>query len=764
MAIGQRVPMIDAAERVTGRVPYALNVELPGMLVGRVLRSPHAHARLLRVDVSKAARLPGVFAVVSRDDVQDRDRFDPYYGALVRDQPVLALKKVRYEGEAVAAVAAIDEETAEEALDLIEVEYEPLPAVFEPEEALAPGAPLLFEEDVEGQPTPVGSAEGVQAPTGNIADRYEVRWGDVEQGFREADFVFEDEYRCPSVQHAALEPHVSVAQFDGDRLTVWSSTQTPHPVRAQLADIFKMPMTRVRVVVPTLGGGYGSKAYPKLEPIAALLAWKSRRPVRVALSRAEVFVTTYRSAASFRIKTGVMRDGTVVARQVKCYFNKGAYLETGPRVLRGGALATCAPYRIPNVHIEGYVVFTNLPPSGPFRAPGAAQGVWAAESHMDAVARRLGMDPVEFRRKNLVRNGDRYVGGGLLEDLHLEELLDDAARAIGWGGPSQVQGDTTVRRGKAIAVSLKTTRTPSTSSASCKLNEDGSLSVLTSSVEMGQGAKTALAQIAADAVGVPYSQVSISEPDTDVTPYDQTTSSSRTTYCMGQAVRLAGKQVRDQLLDLAAEALEVAPEDVVLAEGRASVKGAPGRSIPYGELVRRGRLGNLLGQGTFINRAKPDPATGRPGASTHWHHAVAAAEVEVDMETGKVCVVRFHAGVFAGRMINPTQCELQTEGSVVFGLGQALMEEMVFENGHMANPNLSDYMLPSFKDLPARFTVNVMEEPGSEDIHGIGETALPPVLAAIGNAVADAIGTTVRELPLLPERVLHYIQEGEETS
>jgi CO/xanthine dehydrogenase Mo-binding subunit len=762
MSIGRRVPMIDARERVSGRIPYALDAKLPGMLVGKILHSPHPHARLVRVDVGPAERLAGVIAAVSRADVQDGDRFDPYYGPVVRDQPVVALDTVRYVGEVVAAVAAVDEETAEAALELIEAEYDSLPAVFDPLAALEPDAPRLHEDTGRRETPPVSSWNLTPGPfrlagEGNLVDRVEQEWGNVEQGFRQADLVVEEEYRCPGVQHVPFEPHVAIASFEGSKLTVLSSTQTPHVVRAQLAEIFRLPLTHVRVVVKTLGGGYGAKCYPKIEPIAALLAWKARRPVKLVLERAEDFLATCRAEAVIRLKTGVRHDGTLVARQATCFFNKGAYTETGPRVIRMGGFTTSSAYRIPNVRIESCAVFTNIPPSGPFRGPGAAQAVWAAESHMDTIARRLGLDPLELRRKNLVQNGDRYVGGGDLEDLHFDELLDDLQRVLGPDQPMAEGSRKTLKRGRGVALCIKTTGTPSTSSAVCTLNEDGSLSVLTSSVEMGQGAKTVLSQIASDAVGVPFEAVSVSEPDTDLTPYDQTTSSSRTTYSMGTAIRMAGAAVRQQLAELAATELEVSLDDVLLANGRASVKGAAHRSASYGDLVRASQRRNLLGHGTFVSRAKPDPITGEPGASAHWHHAVAAVDVEVDTETGKVRLLACHTGVFAGRKINPVHCELQTEGSAIFGLGQGLMEELVFDDGRLINANLSDYLIPSFKDLPPVLTVNVLETPDSDEIHGIGETALPPVLAAVSNAVAAAIGATIHELPLTPERVLQAL-------
>ncbi len=666
MAIGQRVPMVDAAQRVTGRIPYVLNIELPGMLVGRILRSPHPHARIVGIDVAAAQEIPGVVAIVTRDDLAGDD-IDPFYGPLVRDQPVLAMERARYAGEAVAAVAAVDEATAQRALDLIDVEYEELPGVFDAVEALAADAPI------------------VQGET-NLHDRFEVRHGDIETGFREADVIVEQEYRCPAVQHVPLEPHVALACFEMGQLTVWSSTQSPYAVRDLLAQIFKLPLSSVRVITQTLGGGYGSKLYGKLEPVAALLALKSGRPVRIALDRAEDFLMSCRSAATIRMKIGAMSDGRLVAGHVQCFYNKGAYAETGSRVTRTGGQATLAAYRIPNSLLESHAVFTNLLPSGPFRGPGAAQAVWAAETHLDEVARRLKMDRLELRRRNLVQNGDRYFGGGELDDLHISELLDDAERAIGWNDRSSNDDAGPLRRGRAITLCIKTTRSPSTSAAMCKLNEDGSLSVLTSSVEMGQGAKTALSQIAAESTGVPLEYVSISDPDTDLTPFDETTSASRTTAVMGSAVKVAGGDLKRQLAELAAVDLEVAPDDLVLENGMIAVRGAPERSMSYGALIRKLRIGTVLGQGRFQSRPKPDPVTGRLGASDHWHHGVCAADVEVDTETGRVHVIRLHAGVFAGRVVNPQQCELQNEGSAIFGLGQGLMEEMVFDAGRLTNP------------------------------------------------------------------------------
>jgi CO/xanthine dehydrogenase Mo-binding subunit len=762
MAIGRSVPMIDAHERVTGTIGYVLNVKLPGMLVGRVLRSPHPHARLVRVDTSRAERLPGVVAVLSRNDLVDQSTIFPYFGPIIRDQPVVAIDKVRFVGDPVAAVAATDADVAGEALELIEVEYEELLGVFDPEEALRQDAPILHERFPRVSKGFADIVLNVQEGT-NLCNHFKLRKGDVEEGFREADLIFEDVFRCPPVQHVPLEPHVAIAQVDGRHVTVWSGTQTPHTVRAQVAEVFQVPLSQVRIVVHTLGGGYGAKSYPKLEPLAAVLAWKAGRPVKIVLSREEEFRTITKHGATVQLKTGVKRDGTLVAKQSTCYFNAGAYADVSPRLIKNGGYGTAGPYRIPHVKVDSYAVYSNIVPAGAFRGYGVSQAAWAYESQMDMIADALGIDPLELRLKNVLRDGDTFATGETVHDMHLEELLRDAARAIGWDGAAEGGGRPPAprRRGKAITCAMKGTVTPSTSSATVKLNDDGSLNVLTSSVEMGQGAKTVLAQIAADEAGVPLEQVLVSEPDTDFTPYDQQTTSSRTTFSMGTAVSMAVQDVKRQLSELAAEQLEVSLDDVLVDEGHVSVKGAPERSLSYAEAVRAARRGNLLGQGTFVTQGGLDPETGQGVAAVHWHHAAAGCEVEVDAETGKVDVLRFHANVFAGRVVNPRQCELQTEGSTMFGLGQALFEEMVYDDGQLTNPNLSDYMIPSFEDVPESLSTEVLEAPGSSEMHGIGETSVPPTAPAVANAVARAVGVRIKDLPLTPEKVLKAVKESD---
>lgn len=756
--------MVDSRERVQGQIEYVLNFELPGMLHARILRSPYPHARLVRVETSKAERLTGVAAVLSRDDLIGRDHFNPYFGQVIFDTTPVTLEKVRFVGDPVAAVAAVDEDVALEAIHLIETEYEELPAVFDPEEALQPGAPLLHEgsrwvasnrPEVKAQ-----SREGT-----NIVHLFKQRKGDIAQGFRESDLLFENTYTCPPVEHVALEPHVAVAQVRSGRITVWTSCQNPHSVQGQLAAMFQIPISDVRVIIFTLGGGFGGKLNAKLEPVVALLAEKTGRPVRLLLHREEDFLVAVQHAAKIKLKTGVKRDGTLVATEAYCYYNAGAYADTTPNLITRGYAST-GPYLVPHLHVDSYGIYTNLVPTGALRGYGITQVAWAHESQMDIIADALGMDPLELRLKNVLQKGDPWTTGEPMAEMHYTELLKSAAERIGWNkGPLVVREGNKVRA-KGLSAIIKGFATPTTSTATVKLNADGSLNVLTSTVEMGQGAKTVLAQIAADEGKISVHQVRVSEPDTALTPFDQMTSASRSTFCMGTAIRYAVQDVKEQLVELASERLEAAKDDLTFEDGRVMVQGTPERSLSYGDLIRWTKQNNLLGQGTFVAKSSQDGSevfmdteTGQGYGSAEWHPAVIACEVEVDTETGIVKVKRLHAELYVGRVINPLLCDLQVEGSVLFGLGQSLFEELVFDtDGRITNPNLSDYMIPSFEDTPPELTVHLLEPEGVTEVHGIGETALPPIRPAIGNAVSRAIGVRLFDLPLTPERVLRALQ------
>ena len=759
--------MIDAEERVTGRINYALNVERPGMLHGKILRSPYPHARLKHIDASAAERLPGVAAVLTRDDFAEASGYSGKYGRIFRDQSVVTLDKVRFIGDPVAALAALTNEIAEEALSLIRMDYEELPAIFDEQAALQPDAPLVHDPRPAQQPIVSHLIQDLPGGT-NLCSHFKLRHGDVEAGFRQADFVFEDVFRSPAAQHVPLEPHVTVAEIFKDKLTLWTSTQMPHAVRSQMAELLHLPLSQVRVIVETLGGGFGSKGSLRLEPIAAFLARKAKRPVKIVLSREEEFVTVCKHPATIRLKTGVNKDGHLIARQVTAHFNTGAYSDVGPVVARNGGSAMSGPYKIPHVHIDSYAVWTNLVPAGALRGFGVPQAVWAYESQMDMIAERLGIDPIELRQKNLLRDGDSFATGEKLTDVHFEELLDKAAADLQWqasdarwsGGNRLSTRTGATRRGKGLALVIKATITPSTSAAAIKLNEDGSLNVLISSVECGQGAKTVLAQIAANAMQVPVERVAVSNPDTDVTPYDQQTSSSRTTFSMGGAVTKAAADLKQQLLNHAGVLLEASAQDLIVENGRVSVRGTPNHFLPYGAVAMRSQQANLIGRGAFTTRGGLDLETGQGIGSVHWHQGAIGCEVEVDVETGKVKVLRLSPRVFAGRVVNPRLCELQLEGCAIFGLGQALFEEMIYaERGQLLNSNLGDYNIPSFEDIAPLINSSALEHPASEDLHGIGETLLPPVMAAIGNAVYNAVGARIQDLPLTPEKILREMHK-----
>lgn len=767
-AVGTSVHRVDGPPKVTGTAQYTADIHLPGTLYMRVLRSPYPHARVVSIDASRAAALPRV-TVLTRDDLAD---MDPYYGPVVRDQPIVAIDKVRFVGDVVAAVAAQRRDIAEEALDLIDVEYAELPSVVDPVLAMGPSAAVIHEARRMPDVQFVDMRSVHFQLNSNVCSVYHVSDGDVEAGFAEADEVFEDTYSTPMIQHGHIEPHATIGYWDAQgKLTVHSATQNPSVIRTQLAELYGLPENMVRVTAPHVGAGYGAKTYPKLEPLVAAMARKARRPVQWVLSREEVFLTSVRHAAVVTIKTGVKRDGAIVARSVSTIYDTGAYADIGPRTAKNGGYASGGPYRIPNIDLTSYCVYTNKPPAGAFRGFGVSQVCWAYESQMDDIARRLGVDPVELRLRNMVQEGDTFVTGDTLVSVGISECLRQAAEAIGWKGTDAASGIPTDRpgivRGKGVACMIKSTMTPSNSAASVRLNADGSAQLLTGSVEIGQGATTSLAQIVADAIGIEAGRVSVTLPDTDVTPYDQSTSSSRTTFSMGHAARQAGIRIRDQLLEAAASELEISPDDLDIADGRIKVRGAPQHSMTIPEVFRAifgTPVGSIFGAFDFQTAGGLDPDTGKGRASAFWFLSAAAAEVEVDTETGKVRVLDMVTSVDAGKAINPLQCHLQNEGSMLTALGSALFEEMAFEGGQPINASFVEYMLPSLEDSPHRFTSLLVETPhpdGPFGAKGVGEAAIGPVAPAIGNAVANALdGVRIRDLPIRPDRVIGALDEA----
>jgi CO/xanthine dehydrogenase Mo-binding subunit len=506
--------------------------------------------------------------------------------------------------------------------------------------------------------------------------------------------------------------------------------------------------------------------------VVALLARNARRPVQWILTREEVFLTGRRFGAVIRMKTGFNRDGRLLARRVEAFYDMGAYALSGPANTKNACIIAGGPYDIPHRDYTTYAVYTNLPPAGPYRGVGASHVCWAYESQMDEIARRLNMDPVELRLKNTLREGNTFITGEPMISVGISDCLAQAAAAVGWqaGQEQQTKPGGTYARGKGVAVAIKSTSTPSTSAASVRLNSDGSAVLLTSSSEMGQGAQTSLAQIVGDVLGLPIERISVTYPDTDVTPYDKSTSSSRTTFHMGRAAQNAAGQIRDQLLHAGAKELEARIEDLELRDLRLRVRGVPEKSLTFSQLFRAifgDPSGSLFGNFTVRTEGGVDAKTGRGKGSSFWFYSAAGAEVEVDTETGKVRVMRINTAVDVGKAIHPLQCNLQNEGSALAGLGSALFEEMRFDNGQTINGTFLDYLLPSTMDYPEDFQSLLVETPhpdGPFGAKGMGEAALPPTAPAIGNAVANALsGARVRDLPLKPDKIIAAIGSEKET-
>jgi CO/xanthine dehydrogenase Mo-binding subunit len=741
MAVGRALPLMDSVERVTGTTPYAINLKLPDMLVARILRSPLPHARLVNLDASAAEALPGVVAVLKAADLDQAGGPKLRYGSHLPDQQIVAKDKVRYIGEPVALIAAETDAIAEEAMNLIEVEYEELPGVYNELEAVKGGAPLLHET----------------APN-NIFRHAKLRHGDIEKGFAEADEIIEETFTSPVAQHVSLEPHVIAAQWEGNSLTIWSGSQSPYAVRKTVAEIFGIDPEEVRIIVPQLGGGFGGKAHLRIEPQVAALAWKvGGRPVKLVLSRAEEFVTVTKHAATITMKTGVKRDGSITARQITLHWSAGAYADNSPGLVRSGMVRSVGPYRLPAVHVDSYGVYTNLPGAAAFRGAMASQATWAYESHMDTIAEKIGMDPLEIRRKNILRENDTFATSETMHEAHYLECLEEVAKQLGWDNRPRERGKGNIKRGYGLAVMLKSSPANSRSEARLAVDVKGKVTLYTSVIEMGQGAHTALAQIAAEALGVPFESMIVVGTDTRVTPFESSTSSSRSTYMMGNAILRSAEALKAKLAEAAVPCFEVPADQLVVENGKVFVRGEPGNCMTYAEVLQRNHLENLDAMGKFEVTGKIDPETGQGKASGHYHQGAGACEVEVDTETGRVKVLRYYGSSFAGRVVNPRLAKLQNDGNVIYGLGPAMLEEMVFDHGQLINPNLSDYQVPSIKDIPDELhTFSVESESG--EFHGIGEMTLPSVAPAIANAIYDAVGVRIRDLPITAEKVLRALK------
>jgi CO/xanthine dehydrogenase Mo-binding subunit len=731
--VGTSVHRVDGADKVTGRAKYAGDLIVPGMIEGKFLRSPCAHARIRAIDTREAEALSGVVAVLTSKDFRD---IDPYVGrGKNKDQPIIATDRVIYAGQPVAAVAALDRATAEAALSLIHVDYEELPAVIDVDEAIAAGAPRLHD-----------FAER------NVCAEAELVKGNVDKGFAEADEIFEDTFEFPMIYHYSMEPHTAIAQVDTDGVSIWTSTGHPFGVRQEVAEIFHFPLSKVRVHVNFVGGAYGSKSGGKIEPLVVALARKARRAVRVVQTFSEAMATCRRHAIKCKLKTGVKKDGTLVAKQAEIYLNTGAYAETGPIVTGRTLTRILGPYRYPNLEIKSYCVYTNTVSAASFRSIGGPQTAWATESQMDIIAEKLGIDPVELRRKNLVRKGEEIRPKYKPLDADLAKGFKLVVDRLGWDGPVSKEG-----HGRGVGFGTTDPGAPLASTSTVHVLADGSVVFLCGTVELGQGAKTVMSQIVAEELCVPIERVTIRPIDTAFTPFDRSTGSSRSTTVMGKAVELAGSDARRQIVELAAEHFECPEEAIALKDGEAI---AAGKRITYGELIHKHfamQGGELVGTGYAHSGMAATPAN-----PLFWEIGIGAVEVSVDRDTGKVHVEKYVTAADAGKALHPLQCEGQDEGSAMMGFGHTFYETYQFESGQIINSTLIDYKVPTFDDVPKEFESILMEDangPGPYGAKGLGEGGIIPVAPAVANAVFWCTGARIKSLPLTPEKVWRALRE-----
>ena len=748
---GRRLNRIDGVGKVTGTHVYAADFALPGMLVGQVFRSTEPHARIARLDVSRARRLAGVRAVVTAADVPD-----VRYGGAVKDETVFAQDTVRYVGQPVAAVAAVTPEVAAAALAAIDVVYEPLPAVLDLASALAPGARLVHEAWSSYVAIPILHRDG------NVCNRARIVVGDVERGWEEADRIFEHRFRTGMVHQGYTEPRAAVAQWDSaGTVTVWSNTQLPFEVQSTLAEIFQMPPSKVRVVVPGVGGGFGGKLRVGVEHFAVLLARKTGRAVKVMTTSEEELTAAYpRQGTVVELKTAVTDDGRLVAKEGRIWFDTGAFAGSGPGVASVATLVLAGPYRIPNLLLEGFAVYTNKTNCGSFRAPSGPQANFAVESQMDIIADALGMDPLDFRLKNIVRDGDEGPTGQLLGAVGLEECLRKAAAAIGWRDRRPGRW-----RGKGLACGWWTT-TGGSSGVYVKINPDGTVVLNTGAAEIGTAALTGAAQVLAEELTVDLADVSVVSADTFSTPFDFGAQGSRTAFAVGNACRAAVADLKQRVFALAAAQLGVEVEACALVDKHVA---ADGKRVSLAELARVSQLsgGGLIAQGTFI--APPTAYDGKrveghvyPAFHSPSFHAH-AVDLSVDPETGELAIHRYVVAQDVGFAMNPTYIEGQIEGGVAQGLGQALSEEIVYEGGRVLNANLTDYKMPTALDMPRVETI-LVEHPSLAGPYGAKGVGEPPNIeppAAVANAVAAATGLRVAVLPITAERVALGLRDAQ---
>ena len=734
--IGQPATRVEGQEKVTGAMQYTADVVLPGTLWGRALRSPLPHARIVRIDTARAHQVPGIHAVLTGADVRGIR-----YGRRLFDVPVLAEDRVRFAGERVAAVAAEDRDAAEEALQLIEVEYEELPAVFDPLQALEEGAPILHPE--------VNSYIGLPKPLAQPSNAY--AWdtwskGNIDAGFAQADLIIENTFTVPRQHQAYLETHSCLVWIDEQgRVQVWASCKVPYQVKEQLSVALGLPKERIRLNPVAIGGDYGGKGSPMDIPLAYVLAVRTGHPVKMVMDYVEELTAgNPRHAAIIQLKTWVKREGTIVAHQARVIFDSGAYggFKPVPTVNIGGAAKAGGPYKIPHVRIEGIQVYTNTIPGGFMRAPGEPQAVFAIESHIDCIARQLGIDPVDFRLQNLIEAGDESPIGTRYQGIRAQETLEAAVAAAGYRTPKAPN----IGRGIAMGE-----RPPAggESHAAVTLNPDGSVIVHTSIFEPGTGTYTILRQIVAEELHLPLQSIQVQVWDTDGVPFDTGVGGSRVTRVAGQAAYQASQEASREMRRLAADLLAW-PEEQLTLRGAEVIRQDTGASHPWRELLQRWGQ-PVVGRGS-VQDMHPSPVTS---------FTAQVAEVAVDPETGAVHLLRLTTAHDVGKILNPMDHQGQIEGAVMQGVGYALSEELAVDEGKVTSVSFGEYKIPNMQDIPELNTVILESEmgPGPYNARGIGENPIGPPAPAIANAVADAVGVRIRDLPITAEKVYRALAE-----
>jgi len=754
--VGKPLPRLDGIDSVTGRATYTVDVSPPGLLHAKLFRSSLPHAKIRRLDVSRARALTGVAAVLTANEAPAKR-----FGFGVQDEELFARDKARYVGDVIAAVAAVDEATADQALELIECDYETLPAALTVDEALRENAPLVHEQLDSYRLNSVLARDWHPVYGTNIAHQTSFSKGDIDRGFAEADEIFDDTFRSQQVQHCSLEPHAVVAEWNGERLTVWSSTQKVFLVRSGLADLFDLPEDKIRVIGSKVGAGFGGKNAMRLEPYAAALALKSGKPVRLVNSRAEEFFAAAGSVpAIVRVKTGVKKDGTITARTMEFTWETGAYAEGlagSNRALKDGV----GPYKIPNIRVSSTLVYTNKLRGCPFRGLGIPEAVWAGESQMDMIAQKLGIDPVELRLKNCLDTGDETPAGDRANHIALRDcLLKVSAELERWKKRAPLD------HGFGVALLHKSpTTSASSSNARVRIAADGQVELFIGATDVGGGTGTSLGQIVAEELNVSLGTVRVVIADTELTPFDHGTYSSRVTPYVGAAVKLAAIDARRQIAAKAAQLWNVPVEGIRFAKGKISADGQ--RPFTWTEILARTQTAAIVGVGASQSKrlwAEDASKQTKNASAPGWPYGAQAVEVAVDRETGVIKLVRVASAHDVGKAINPLAVTGQIEGGIMMGLGYALLEGLLFDEGKITNASFADYKIPTMRDIPAATPMIFEKDYDSEPYgaKGVGEMSVFGIAPAVANAVARLTGVRIKDLPLSAEKLREQLKASKE--